>query len=104
MQYAITFESKAEFDEAINTLNQAGLIDTVPQVSQSSRVAPMEEILVEEDQKRYQQQIANADTVSKAFDEARQHDVRTAIVIMKEYQMDKNEAKAINALNEITKK
>lgn len=100
MQYAITFNSKTEFDKAYNKLNQAGLIGDV---KQASRLPQMEEITVKKKELKVPEQLGtDGESVSAAFNEARIHDVRAAIEIMKEYQADNDEAKAIYALKEIT--
>lgn len=100
MQYAITFNNKTEFDTAYNKLNQAGLIG---EVKKASRLPQMEEITGEKKELKVPEQLeTDGESVSAAFNEARIHDVRAAIEIMKEYQVDNDVAKAISALKEIT--
>lgn len=104
MKYAISFNSKSEFDRAYKVLEQGGLMDEMV-IEDSPRLEPMQEIPCEPETIH---KVLNNDhmhesdeMIAEYLSVAREYDMQTAIRIMQEYHIDRDYAKAIERLRRI---
>lgn len=104
MKYAISFNSKFEFDRAYKVLKQAGLMDEMV-IEDSPRLEPMQEIPCEPETIH---KVLNNDhmhesdeLIANYLSTAREYDMQTAIRVMQEYHSDRDYAKAIEKLKGI---
>lgn len=106
MKYAIGFNNKSEFDRACKLLKKAGVIENTSSEDLEGFEFVEDLSHTSEEPKRAEgkerPQMLKSDNITECFKKARKIDVVTAIKIMKEFQIDKDESRAINKLNEIT--